>query len=189
MHRSFLPFTLIITAFLLLLSAGCITDEAHGLPEQETGSASGTTPFAWLSEPMTDITGGDEIRISDLMTEGKPIIIHTFAVWCPACTIQLRETSRLVRENPDSYIMIGMDIDPNEDALTVKNHIQRNGFSGYFVNAPARVSRDIVQTLGTGTALTLPQTIIICHGEVILLGDGVYGEKELSERVSAICPE
>lgn len=77
--------------------------------------------LSWTTTPMTEVTTGNMITVLDLIKKGKPVIIHTFAVWCPACTNQLKETTKLVRNNPDNYTVLAIDIDPNENSATVLN--------------------------------------------------------------------
>ena len=133
---------------------------------------------------MTEVTTGNMITVLDLIKKGKPVIIHTFAVWCPACTNQLKETTKLVRNNPDNYTVLAIDIDPNENSATVLNHVRKNSFAGNFVSAPASVSRDLVKSLGTGNSLTLPQTIVVVNNTATHLGDGVFNEGRLKDIIS-----
>jgi thiol-disulfide isomerase/thioredoxin len=188
MHKEVWMSSVLIIILASILSAGCVSsdtlrDTQKINPPVQSINLSGY-PLSWISVPMTEVNTGKTITIADLLITGKPIIIHTFAVWCPSCTIQLQESTRLVSDNPDTYIVLAMDIDPKEKAVIVKNHVQKNKFSEYFVNAPLEVSRDIVKTLGTGTALSLPQTIIITNGTVTLLGDGVFREANLKETIT-----
>lgn len=167
-----------------LLSSGCITgDTSSNLSLiSHTGQNSILLKdgvFKWFTTPMTDIQSKKTLTIYELISAGKPVIIHTFAVWCPACTIQLGETTRLLYDYPGEYTMIAIDADPHEAEETVSEHILINAFEGYFVSAPVSVSREMIRDLGTGVTLSLPQTIIISGGRVRTLGSGVFRESEL----------
>lgn len=190
MHKGIWTSSVLIIILVSILSAGCLSsDTLRGTqkinPPVQSINLSGYH-LSWISVPMIEVNTEKSLSVADLLITGKPIIIHTFAVWCPSCTIQLQESTQLVSDNPDTYIVLAMDIDPKENSAIVKNHIKKNNFSGYFVNAPLEVSRDIIKTLGTGTALSLPQTIIITNGTVTLLGDGVFREAKLKETITRL---
>ena len=82
---------------------------------------------------------------------------------------------------------IGLDIDPNEDAVTLKNYIERNGFTWLYAVSPIEVSREISQLYGDQflNPPSTPMLIIDRAGEVHLLP---FGIKSASELQSALEP-
>ncbi|PKL58977.1 MAG: hypothetical protein CVV33_09910, partial [Methanomicrobiales archaeon HGW-Methanomicrobiales-4] len=111
----------------------------------ENQSGTGTTGLLWMTIPITDAITGKTTSISELVAQGKPVIIHTFAVWCPSCSIQLRETASMVKNNPDAYTVLGIDIDPRENTEMVKRHIEKNSFVGMYGAAPPEMTRDLMK--------------------------------------------
>ncbi len=177
-------FRCIIVCFLLtlLLSlSGCVAQSGQS-GEQETDDT-----FSWLNMPMKDVVTGETITIDELQGTGKPVIIHTFAIWCPACTKQLKASSFFARANPDSYILVGLDIDPNEDDYAVKNHVEKNNFAGYYATVDKTTSKEIVKALGANNLVTLPQTIVVCNGKISILGDTLFTSAELKDKVDSLC--
>ena len=172
----------IITGALFLL---CILAIGGVASENATNeqSSSKTADFSWTTIPLTDAQTGETFTIQNLIQKGKPVLIHTFAVWCPACTIQLQETTKLVKGNPDAYTILGIDTDPNENSEMVKNHINKNGFSGKFTVAPKDLTQGLVNTFGAGIILSAPQTISIANNKVRHLGDGVINSDKLLQIV------
>lgn len=150
---------------------------------------SGKTDLSWTKVPMTDAVTGEQFTIDEVVQEGKPVIIHTFAVWCSACQMQLRETERLVAEDPDGFSVIGIDIDPNENQDMVRRHIEKNEFPGRYAASPKELSRGLVSTFGTGFLLELPNTIIICNKTVTRIGSegGLFRGTTIRDALSHLC--
>ena len=186
-NQSFLLFIICIAAIII---AGCL-----GFGNKEViffESSDSTTSLeehgkSWLFSSLKDIATDNEFRVFDLLEDERPIIIHTFAVWCPACTIQLLESSHLIETNPDTYHLLAMDIDPREYPELVKNHIARNSFSGKFVILSTEDTRSLIDTFGTRIIISLPQTVIICNNTALYVGDGVYRKEHLKEIIHSSC--
>ena len=133
---------------------------------------------AWAKITLTDAVSGEHFTINDIAKQGKPVILHTFAVWCSACLMQLRETEGLVADNPDAATVIGIDLDPNENQDLIKRHIEKNKFPGMYVAAPKDLSAGLIGSFGTNFFTDLPQTVIICNRTITKLGtDGECSEK------------
>lgn len=194
MHRTRYQRILITGLCLLcMLVTSCIAADQQKEMSQEV-----TTPdvktveptdtgLAWTKMPMTDVLTGEQFSIDQLSKLGKPVMIHSFAVWCPACSMQLRETERLLSADPDAFTIVGIDLDPNENQDMVKRHVEKNKFAGRFATAPKELTRGLVGTFGTGFALELPQTVVVCNRTVNKLGSGLFREATLKSALSQIC--
>lgn len=140
-----------------------------------------------MTIPITDAVTGEKTSITELSAQGRPVIIHTFAVWCPACSMQLRETAKLVKNNPNAYTVLGIDIDPRENTEMVKRHVEKNSFVGMYVAAPPEMTRDMMKTLGNQIVASLPQTIVVCNKSITYIGDGVFPETKLKTIMADLC--
>ncbi|HWQ68105.1 MAG TPA: redoxin family protein [Methanospirillum sp.] len=184
---------LILFCVAIILMAGCTSKPPVSKQELLTNTSGdpisviNETEITWMSIPITDVITGRETSIIELASQGKPVIMHTFAVWCPACSVQLRETKKLMLNNPDSFIILGVDIDPRENGDQVRNHIEKNKFAGMFVSAPPDFSRSLMKTLGSQIIQSIPQTVIICNESVTYIGDGAFPEGKLRTILSQIC--
>jgi len=193
MHNSrYLALSFLICA-VIVCSAACLSKTSEPSPVQYPAgdgvtTESGDIPTSWMTIPITDTITGTQTTIADLALEGKPVIMHTFAVWCPACSMQLRATSALVQKEPGRFVIVGVDIDPRENSAQVKNHVQKNRFEGMYAAAPAPFTRSLMDTVGDQIVRSLPQTIIICNTSVTYIGDGVFSENSLESILSEICP-
>ena len=58
----------------------------------------------WREIPLRDVLSGEIFRISDF--NGKPILLESFAVWCPTCNKQQQQIRKLHQAIGDSVISI-----------------------------------------------------------------------------------
>ncbi len=168
----------------LLLVSGC-TNLQSSTPKESITTED--TPD-WFSIPLTDIQTQEEIQIRSLITQGRPIIIHTFTTSCPSCAIQLRESTDLQIKYPDTYTVIGINIDPGEGNTVIRQYIERNGYQGYFVTSPREFSVGLIETFGIQIMQSTPQTIVICDGRIYLIGSGAFSSEGLARIIGDLCP-
>jgi thiol-disulfide isomerase/thioredoxin len=131
----------------------------------------------WMNHVLVDVHSGESFRIIDF---NKPVLVETFAVWCPTCKRQQDEIKRLHDEIGDSVISVSLDVDPNENEVNVIGHLERYGYEWIFAVAPVEVSQDLVDNFGVGV-VNAPSTpvILVCNGEARLLRTGVKSSEEL----------
>jgi hypothetical protein len=174
---------LILCCVAFILLSGCTSEiqASNGtrLDARSTGISSSDSGVPWMTTPITDVESGKDTTIAELQAQGKPIIMHLFAVWCPACSTQLRESTRLIQNNPGSYILLPIDIDPRENADLVRKHIKKNNFEGTFIIAPQDFTRSLANTIGGQIGRSFPQTVIIYNQSVTYIGDGAFSEERL----------
>jgi thiol-disulfide isomerase/thioredoxin len=194
MHRIQYQNILITLIFILaILISACSASEQPKEVDQEvtnpdvTAVESGDTGLTWTKVALTDAISGKQFTIDELAKQGKPVLLHTFAVWCPACLMQIQESERMYANSPNSMTIVGIDIDPNENQDMVKRHIEKNGFKGYFAASPKELTRGLVGSFGTGFALELPQTVIVCNRTVNHIGSGLFREQTLKSALSQVC--
>jgi len=182
-HRTILPviFGLLVVT---LLCTGCLaSEESPEIAYSETASPE----LTWITTSMTDVATGERFSIKDLAEQGKPVIIHSFAVWCPGCSMQLLESTKLQTAYPDKYIVVALDVDPNDNAAKVKRHQESNHFKGIFTAAPTDVTRSLISAYGPGFIQSIPQTIIICDRTATYLEDGVFSADVLKRALDELC--
>jgi thiol-disulfide isomerase/thioredoxin len=140
---------------------------------------------AWKTIPLTDVLSGNSFTIADFL--GKPVLLESFAVWCPTCTKQQREIQKLHEELGDSVVSIALDTDPNEDADAVGNHATSNGFDWSYVVAPREVTQSLVDEFGNSVvnAPAAPVILVCQDGSSELLSKGVKRAGELKAAIEA----
>jgi cytochrome oxidase Cu insertion factor (SCO1/SenC/PrrC family) len=152
-----------------------------------TATQASETSESWTNFPLTNVNTGEAFTISELNT--KPILLETFAVWCPTCTSQQREIKKLHDEIGEEVVSISLDTDPNEDETKILEHTQSNGFDWHYAVAPAELSEALIDEFGIGivNAPSAPVILICEDGSFRKLGSGIKKVQELKNEL-ATCP-
>ena len=124
----------------------------------------------WKNFELKDINSGEEFMLEDFM--GKPVLLETFAVWCPTCTKQQRNIKDFHEEVGDSVVSVSLNVDPNEDESKVREHIEKNGFDWKYAIAPDEMTRALIDSFGPGVvnAPSVPIILICENGDYRKLG-------------------
>jgi len=141
----------------------------------------------WINMELIDVATGESFKVSDF--SDKPILLESFAVWCPTCTRQQRITKSLHDEVGDEIVAISIDTDPNEDNARVLKHINDNGFNWYYAVAPIAFTQSMIDQFGVDivNAPSVPM-VLICDGEKVRkLGSGIKSVDKLKEEVARGC--
>ena len=143
----------------------------------------------WLWIELTDVRTGDTFTLARFAD--KPILLETFAVWCPTCTSQQRQLAALHEEVGDAVISVTINTDPNETQSQVVRHLDRHGFDWLFAVSPVALSRSLRDEFGVAV-LNPPSApvILICPGQTertLLAKRGVKRPDFLQEQIAA-CP-
>jgi len=151
-----------------------------------TGTAS--DGIAWMNVELTDVNSGDIFKVSEF--RGKPVLLETFAVWCPTCTKQQRNLRKLHDTVGEDVISISLDVDPNEDEERVKEHTQNNGFNWRYSVAPIEMTKSLIDDFGASivSAPSSPMILICEDGSFRKLGGfGARSADKLQEEIARGC--
>ncbi|MCH7568613.1 MAG: redoxin family protein [Nanoarchaeota archaeon] len=151
------------------------------------GSGSASAPGEtreWMNFELTDVATGEIFKISDFA--GKPILLESFAVWCPTCTKQQKEIKGLHDEVGDSVISISLDTDPSEDEDRIRSHINANDFTWYYAISPIDMTQSLIDEFGVSivSAPTAPMILICEDGSFRKLGG--FGARSVDKLKSEI---
>ena len=168
-----------LSIIILIFISGCIGQE------NETKIPGDTSD--WRDYEFTDVSSGNSIKISDF--KGKPVLLESFAVWCPTCLQQQKEIKKLKLAEGDAIIHISLDTDPNEDEEIVNNHKESNGFDWYFVVSPIEFTQSLIKEFGIGfvNAPGAPVVLICEDQSARMLGRGVKSVDELKSEIEKGC--
>ena len=155
--------------------------------QQSSATNSGQSP-AWMNTNLKDVSTGNTFKISDF--KGKPILLESFAVWCPTCTKQQKEIKKLHEEIGDSIISISLDTDPNEDESKILEHIQKNGFEWRYAVSPIEMTQSLRDQFGN-SIINAPgaPVVLICEDQSFrkLEGFGARDPDKLKEEIERGC--
>ena len=188
MYKRFRIYWIVVAALVGVVSLSSCTPQAPPPPETPTPpSGEPTVAPAWMDIELTDVATGQKFRISDF--KGRPIMLESFAVWCPTCLQQQKEIKKLKASEGDTIVHISLDTDPNEDETKVKEHLERNDLDWYFAVAPIELTRALIDEFGL-TVVSAPSApvILICPDQSSrLLRNGVKSANDLLSEIEKGC--
>ncbi len=149
--------------------------------EEKTEEEPKTTD--WKNTVLKDVLIEEEFKISDF--KGKPILLESFAVWCPKCKQQQDIIKDLHEDVGDSVISISINTDPNEDENKVIGHAEKYRYDWYFVVSPVKVTEALIDEFGISVvnAPGAPVVLICPDQSAKLLGRGVKSVEKLKEEI------
>jgi cytochrome oxidase Cu insertion factor (SCO1/SenC/PrrC family) len=144
-------------------------------------------PVPWFSANLTNVSNGQAFTINDF--KGKVILVETMAQWCPTCLSQEKQVKDLLTQlgMRDDLRVVGLDIDPNEDAATLKNYVAQNAFDWIFAISPADTSREIGNLYGA-QFLNPPSTPMLIIDRKGVAHTLPFGVKSASDLLQALQP-
>jgi hypothetical protein len=161
-----------------------VVDEDGGfveIPEEVN-----TVTPAWMKMQLKDINSEASYTLGDF--KGKSVLVESFAVWCPLCTQQQKESKKL-HDSGSSIISISLGTDPNEEERIVKEHTQENGFTWRYSVSPKELTQALIDEFGSGVvnAPAVPVILICPDQSTRLLKRGVKSASKLEEEVAKGC--
>jgi len=141
----------------------------------------------WMDIELKDIATGEQFRVSDF--KGTPILLESFAVWCPTCLKQQKEIEKLKAKEGDTIIHISLNTDPNEDEDKIREHLERNGFDWYFAISPPQLTKALIDEVGLAiVSAPLAPVLLICEDQSTrFLPGGVKSAETLLSEVEKGC--
>ena len=174
--------TVVLTGIILV--SGCAQPAPAPAPAPTVPPISAG---AWMDIELTDVDTGEKFKVSDF--KGKPVLLESFAVWCPTCLRQQKEMQKLQEREGDAIIHISLDTDPNEDEAKIKDHLERNDLKWYFAISPKELTEALIDEFGLNV-VSAPRApvILICKDQSTrFLKDGVKSASELLSEVEKGC--
>jgi len=143
----------------------------------DSASASGNVD--WMNVELKDIRTGETFKISDF--KGKPILLESFAVWCPTCTKQQRKIKELHEKIGDDVISISLDTDPEEDEARVREHIESNGFDWYYAISPIEMTQSLINEFGNSIISAPASPMVLICEDLSFRKLGGFGSKNVNK--------
>lgn len=178
---------LVVAAAIGAAVVGLPAPATHpGAPQPGTSTAPNETAAAWRTAELTDVRTGETFTIAGF---DRPVLVESFAVWCPTCTRQQKEIQTLHDQVGDDIVSVSVDTDPNEDAAKVRNHIQKHGFDWRYVVAQPAFLQSLIDHFGPSiTTAPLSPIVVVCpDGTAERLQNGVKPASTLRREVRQRC--
>jgi len=137
----------------------------------------------WFNSELKDVITQETFTISQF---DKPVLVESFAVWCPTCTKQQREIKKYHDSVGDEVISVSLDVDESEDEAYVLQHTQDNGFDWYYIISPIEATVSLIDDFGPSivNAPSAPMILICPGGQARKLQSGVKDVSDLKEAVA-----
>jgi thiol-disulfide isomerase/thioredoxin len=175
------------TATLVISESTAVAPESDQMMKDALVTEGMTPAQPWMGIELTDIRTGEKFRIRDF--RGRPVLVETFAVWCPKCLSQQREIKKIMESEGDAILHVALDTDPNEDESKVKRHIESNGFDWYYAVSPNELTQELISDYGL-SVVNAPSTpiILVCEDQSTrYLEGGIKSADKLVSEVKSRC--
>jgi thiol-disulfide isomerase/thioredoxin len=159
------------------------SDSAGSVSLQEI---SDNLPFDFEIEvyQREDIVGGHKLMFSEILAQGKPVVLNAWAGLCPPCRAEMPELQAVFEEFQDHMILFGLDLGPftglgnRDDAISLIEEIG--------VTYPAG-STTQAQVVPKYKVLGMPSTYFIKpNGELLRNWTGAINAGKLRELVTEL---
>ena len=164
-------FSLILGAFAIFIVIILVAGDTTPLVQQQTRNAIFSLSF--------DDYEGNEVKMSDFA--GKPLVLNTWAAWCPFCVEELKDFAEAQRELGDDVVI--MAINRQEPLATAKKFSDELGVTGdmVFVLDP---NDSFYRAIG---GFSMPETLFInAAGEIVHHKRGPMRVEEIRKKIQDI---
>ncbi len=148
---------------------GLIVYDEHGnpvVPEAEGSNKGSKAPDFTITT-----TKGKEIRLSELTSNGEPVLVYFWTTWCPYCKLDFENIRKAYPEYEGKVRLIAIDMDLSEDMSKVKEYENWIGLKSVEF-APGNL--DILRSYGV--AYTTSKYAIGRNGIILWKGSGVINQ-------------
>ncbi|MEX2431028.1 MAG: TlpA disulfide reductase family protein [Dehalococcoidia bacterium] len=106
---------------LLTLAAGCAGGQGAAPPPTDSPADEWIMPPGAEVPDMTisiyqgaEAVGGDEVRLSQVLGQGKPVVLNFWAALCPPCRAEMPELQAVHAARGNEVTVLGIDIGPQQ---------------------------------------------------------------------------
>jgi thiol-disulfide isomerase/thioredoxin len=168
----------IVATLILAACAGAAADPSN--------SAASALPadFQITVYQGEDSVGGQEVDLSEVLAQGKPVLLNFWAGLCPPCRLEMPDLQAVHETFGDQVVLFGLDVGPftalgsNEDGQALLRELGVTYPTG--TTSESSIVRDFQVTGMPSTYFIKP------NGEVSRKWTGLLTEAKLSELVQEL---
>jgi hypothetical protein len=150
---------------------------------QNSGNTGTVNSSAWQEVELEDVNSGEKFTAAELE---KPLLVETFAVWCPTCTNQQNEIKKLKEES--NVTSVSLDVDPNEERQQIRRHKREKGFDWRYAISPPELTRMLIKEYGNTIANPpFAPVVLVCENGSRRLSNGVKKASNLQQEIQEGC--
>jgi thiol-disulfide isomerase/thioredoxin len=185
--KSYLTFLGVAVAVILTLAACSRSGQAeipssHADAGRETGAEIHENLPSDIQITIYQGEGlqaGEEVSLSKLMSQGKPVILNFYAGLCPPCRLEMPDLQEVYDENQETVLLLGLDIGPftglgsRQDGQALLQELR--------ITYPAGTTSD-QEVIRNYRILGMPSTYFINpEGEVVHVWTGILTREKTNE--------
>lgn len=103
-----------ILAVALLVACGGGNQAGYFVTPQAAGQGTGreAPDFQITTYQGEEEIGGQEVKLSDLLAQGRPVVLNLWAGLCPPCRAEMPELQEVYEEYRGRILLFGLDVGP-----------------------------------------------------------------------------
>lgn len=154
---------------------------------QVINGAGSATAFTFDVYQGEEILGGSKVEFTDLLEDGKPIVLNFWAGDCPPCRAEMPALQRVYEQHEDDIIFVGLDVGiftglgTRESGLRLLEELNVTYPAGAPPNRTPMVNFSV---------RSMPTTLFFgADGQIFRRWDGGISERDMNEIVEAMVAE
>jgi cytochrome oxidase Cu insertion factor (SCO1/SenC/PrrC family) len=139
----------------------------------------------WHTIQLEDVTTGEQFTLAQI---DEPVVIHTFATYCPTCNDQQDKLAAGYSDLSEQATLLDLSIDENDNVEDVRSHAEANNLEWRFGIAPNELTSALVDEFGQEVAFysQSPLMIICPGGETDTVPKGSEAS-EITDAITNLC--
>ncbi len=131
-----------------------------------------------------DAFGGEAALVSDIVGQGKPVVLNFWAALCPPCRIEIPDFQRVHEAREEEVTVLGLDIGPQQFLGTRDQGRELLIELGAEYPAGTTFSETVVRDY---EILSMPTTVFIAaDGSVFRTWSGLLTEEKLNKLIDEL---
>ncbi len=165
------------------------TDEASGAATTSVrsfprGDLSPAEDFMFAAYQGGDVLGADEIRFSQILALGKPVVMNFWAGLCPPCRVEMPDLQATYEQTKDRIQLIGLDVGPFVNLGTREQGRKLAAELGVTYPIGSTTDARIIQNY---RVLGMPTTVFITpQAEIVRRWTGILNESALLDLIGEL---
>ncbi len=173
-----------VASFLFLAPTACSAPEEMAKSDRQQALAL-TLPDLEISVYHgAEQLGGHTVRLSDVLTYGKPIVLNFWAALCPPCRVEMATLQIIHNLRGHEVLVLGLDIGPQQFLGTREQGRQLLAESGARYPVGTTFNESVVRDY---QILGMPTTYFIeANGNLLRRWSGLLTTEKLNELVDEL---
>lgn len=187
-NRTVYPGSLLLGAMVLSACAAAADAPADSVAAVGSAESQPAAPqaadFEFSAYQGAEKLGGETVRFSEILDQGKPVVLNFWAGLCPPCRLEMPDFQEVYEQFDDQILLVGVDVGPftalgsREDGRALLEHLG--------VSYPAGTTFDPA-VLSDYKVLGMPSTAFITpDGEILRTWTGLLTKGKMVELVEEL---